>query len=311
MKKFILKILLFGIPLILFIVVINYTISLYPSPFRNKANYLEKNKNKIEVLFLGSSHMQDAINPLLLSKNSSNLAYNTQDIKTNYLLFEKYINQLPELKYVVFEFDYFSLEQPLDFIKYNEALYRKFHNFPRYNISTSKVISSVGDLPFFLDFFKTSFRYHLDNRIRINESGFSENNDKVEFKLAHFDKQEIEKTAAVRLSMRHREESVPNYRQNTAILNKLIQKCESRNIELIFINLPKYHTYIERERPAKIARRQHYLDSILNHSKVVYFDFENDHRFRDITNYSNDNHLIDTSGNKFTLIVDSLINHLN
>lgn len=313
MPNYLRKLILFASPVIIFIVLVNCLIAFTPAMFRNKATYMEKHKNDVEVLFFGSSHTQDAINPLQIkSMTSVNLGYNTQDIKTNYQLFEKYVDETPKLKYVVFEFDYLALEQPLDLIKHNEPLYRKFYGFPNVENVFTKFAASITDIKFFVDYAYESTRYKIGNDYYVNEAGFIERNDLEDFKLMKHDSQLIDSLADQRFGNKFRYDQTREFAVNSQLVNNLINHCKKKNIEVILLSIPKYHTFTDRKMETKMAKRQHYLDSITTHTtNVKYFDYEQDKRFSSVTNYRDDNHLNPTGGNKFTLIVDSLLSTLN
>lgn len=311
MSNFLRKLLVFFIPLALFFIAINCYIDYNSAMFRNKANYLHKNKAEIETVFFGSSHTQDGINPVFMSKPASNMAYNTQENKINFLLFERYVNEMPKLKQVVFEFDYFTLEQPLDFIKHNEPLYRKFHNISGNPNWLYDFIAPVTDIHFYMNYIFESTRYKMNNNYYVNEAGYIEKDDKLVFNTMNYDSLVIEEGAPARLATRHVYEFINEIEPNTHLIDSIIRHCEKKNIDLIFLGLPKYHTYIDRKRPAKMARRQHYLDSVLVNTQVKYFDFEQDPRFRSVRLYNDDNHLNPDGAKKFTLIVDSITKTLH
>src|SRR5688572_26582080 len=114
MKRFILNLIKFCLPFLIvvggFLTYAEYTLQFYPSEFQLKAQYLKKDKDKINVLILGSSHNQNAINPEYVEDfNCSNLAFGGQDIRIDSALFNEVVDQLSGLKFVVFEISYHSL----------------------------------------------------------------------------------------------------------------------------------------------------------------------------------------------------------
>lgn len=68
----------------------------------------EKIKDKVKLLFLGTSQMADSINPkYICCKESFNLSFRAADLYYNYMKFKKYVNQTPLLKEVVIELPFF------------------------------------------------------------------------------------------------------------------------------------------------------------------------------------------------------------
>ena len=122
MRSFVFNLIKFSLPLMIivcgFFIYAEYTLQFYPSIFQLKAQNFKQNKNKIEVLILGSSHNKTAINPEFINAFcSSNLAFEGQDIRIDSALFNKTINLLPNLKIVVFELSYHTLEHINDIIE--------------------------------------------------------------------------------------------------------------------------------------------------------------------------------------------------
>ena len=103
MKKFISKLFRFSLPFIIFsliCLVIHLFIILSSNTFNLKAKYIKENPD-VEILFLGSSHTQNGINPEFINKKTANLAYGGQDYFYDYELFFKFAPKLKKLKYII------------------------------------------------------------------------------------------------------------------------------------------------------------------------------------------------------------------
>lgn len=68
-----------------------------------KHNCLEKVKDKVEILFLGSSFLEEGVNPQYIEKKAFNIAYTADDIYHNYMIFKKYVYKMPRLKMIVLD----------------------------------------------------------------------------------------------------------------------------------------------------------------------------------------------------------------
>ena len=97
MKRFVKRFSLFLIPFIVAIIFIELFIRFYPNTFNKKAAYIKENVD-IELLILGSSHNQKAINPAQLNIKAANLAYGGQDLSLDNSLFFKYVSKLKKFK---------------------------------------------------------------------------------------------------------------------------------------------------------------------------------------------------------------------
>ena len=115
MGKFILKILMFLIPLVIILSALEYIAQSSPNSYKYKDEYIDKNCDSIKTLILGSSHSFYGINPEYLGNNSFNLANVSQDLKFDLYLFKRYIEKCKNLKTLIVPISYFSLyETPLD-----------------------------------------------------------------------------------------------------------------------------------------------------------------------------------------------------
>ena len=129
MKKFIGNILKFLlIPIFIFLVVEIYLGS-YPLTFKKQASYFKDNLDNIDLLIMGSSHNHDAINPEFITANkAASLARGSQDIELDYLMLDKYIKDIPKLRYVFFELSYHSLEHDIPNTFHLNSLYLRYFN---------------------------------------------------------------------------------------------------------------------------------------------------------------------------------------
>lgn len=111
MIKFIYRLFIFCIP---WFVLVGFVECLYrtqPNNYTIKNYHLSKNKNNIEVLLFGDSHCFYGLNPIYFDKSSFNLSNVSQTIYFDKLLLEKYFDELPKLKCVVFCIEYTNLSQ--------------------------------------------------------------------------------------------------------------------------------------------------------------------------------------------------------
>jgi len=80
----------------------------YHASYSNKRRLLDANKEQISCLIAGSSHTYQGINPALFPIKTINIAEVNKPIQIDIEIIEKYINQLPNLKYVIIPIDYFT-----------------------------------------------------------------------------------------------------------------------------------------------------------------------------------------------------------
>ena len=109
MRSFLYTIIIFSIPIVIVISIMDMYLWNKNSIYKEKINGLEKNAENIEVLILGNSHASYGVDPSGFTMNSYNFANVSQSIYFDRRLTEKYIDKLENLKYVFISIDYHSL----------------------------------------------------------------------------------------------------------------------------------------------------------------------------------------------------------
>lgn len=101
MKKFLIHVGIFSLSLILLAGGIEYMLRQVPNPLAFKRSLLENNAQKTKTLVIGSSVVNCSVNPAFLSDSTYNLAISGEWFRFNQALLEKYIDELPQLKHVI------------------------------------------------------------------------------------------------------------------------------------------------------------------------------------------------------------------
>ena len=76
---------------------------------------------------------------------------------------------------------------------------------------------------------------------------------------------------------------------------------------MYFFSSPLYPTYIENKISKKEARFKNYIQELISKYSINYHNFENSNQFK-VTDFSNEDHLNDVGAEKYTKIMDSIIN---
>jgi len=305
MKKFILKFLLFFLHLILLLSGIEAYVSLRANSFNLKARSIKNNKD-IEVLILGSSHLQNAVNPEFLDVKSCNLAYGKQDLLLNSELFFNYLKDLRNLKTVIIELDYHTLSSLNDSGYFRLPWYYRYHDIEPYKLSGLDKGFIYPSSPTFFN--KYIFRTLLGtNKENVNDYGFVNSSDGL-FKKLNYNPELILKNAEKRMAKKHPISNIKNYDFNARILSNMITRGISEGLEVLLISSPSYRTYREYHNPEIMRLRQDFLSSLkfTINEPLQYINMENDSRFT-VDNFLNDDHLNPKGAKKFTLILNDLL----
>ncbi|MBC7935640.1 MAG: hypothetical protein H7Y86_09855 [Rhizobacter sp.] len=306
MKQFLLSFIKFVFPFLLLLLAIELYVLYYPSTFNRKASYLHANIASTQMLVLGSSHSQNALNPEWLQLKTVNLANPSQDIQIDSALFFKYAPLMKDLKMLVLELDYFTLEEKNDAENFRLPWYKRFFGIELYRVSLINQVSVYASSPSFFNQVLTDAVNPKKTRYNINQYGFILNDFPGVMKDKKFDSLALAATAKERLKNTHTGISTANLNFNKSKLNAMINYCLAHNIKVILLAHPMYATYINNEVAEKNKRKVQYVDSLMAAVPTIrYFNYETDPRFS-VHDFKNDDHLNSDGARKYTKIIDSL-----
>ena len=276
----------------------------------------ENQLQQINTLILGNSHGEKAIIPEYLSSNAFNLSYNSQDIYYSVNLLKKYIDQLENLKSIIFIFDYFSLG-------YNEQdhsphLVRDYIH--TYNILPKKLFTGLNIL-MFSDFYinKSRFIHRLTNPANNSLPNQKSSHNKCMEDLYFFKDTNLTvagyrciTTYLPRKQLNHHGKSRSKYHQsifernnihdNLNALHELVNLASEQTMNIYFIISPHTKTYKMNVPTNQITALKNVQEIASKNEHVYYFDLSNIEE--NSKNFENSDHLNYSGAKKFTAIVN-------
>ncbi|NVN19325.1 hypothetical protein GUA46_13330 [Muricauda sp. HICW] len=109
MKKFLKVLTIFFMPILVITLGLEFYLRSYESDYAQKLEGLNLKKDNIQVLILGNSHAFNDVAPDIIEKKAFNLAGLNQSIYYDKRITLKYLDDLPQLQYVLISMDYHSL----------------------------------------------------------------------------------------------------------------------------------------------------------------------------------------------------------
>ncbi|WP_299103006.1 hypothetical protein [uncultured Winogradskyella sp.] len=236
MKKFITYTVYFICPVIIIMVVMEFALRQIPNDYKFKNEQIELKKEAVELLILGSSHSLYGINPKYFTNEAYNLSHVSQTIDLDYILLNKYINELPKLKTVVIRLSYTTLHEQLD--ESAEAWRQKDYNL-YYDLDVSnklKFNSEVLSLKL-KNNLKRLKNYYIDNEdpISVTNSGWAN------FKTPRADKS-LEELGFI-VAKKHTAKNDDFVKENIEYIKKIANLGKDNNLKVIFVTLPAYKSY--------------------------------------------------------------------
>lgn len=313
MKKYLVEIVFyFLLPVVLVAVVAEYSLRKIPNDYAFKNQWLTQNSSDVEVLTLGASSVLYDIDPQYFQRKGFNAAHLSQSLKYDHFIFNKFIDRMPSLEYVIMGIDYWS---PFSDIKESSEWWRiKYYNI----YYGSKYYRWEGRYNYELYFrdiatFKTAANGLLtllgmknETRRTVNDMGYGPHYT-LDNRLTEWDNGEFEAFRHnVLISDAIQSSSID---QNKQYMEEIIRKGADRNVKVILVNVPLYQSYRDNQIREFVDQQKdfcHYF--VEKYENVLFYDFSDDRRFTE-DDFYDANHLNERGTKKFTLLLDSILIH--
>lgn len=270
-----------------------------------KKQSLEKQLQKIEILNLGSSHADSAINPDFFSRPGMNMANYSQSLYYDMKILDKYLDSMPHLKLVFLPASYFSLGFQLSDCdeKWRCFFYERVYGIPlenpaiRWDIRRFSYLMLYG-VDYIFSHLGKGFRNTLAKEF--NASGSRAPQEKL---LRQHINEEEGKTRA-ELSESLFKESL--LAENQRFLETMIQRLQTRNIRAVLLTTPAYKTYSAHLSSKLLETHSRIMTQLTQKYGISYFDFFTDSRFQ-LEDFEDNDHLNAAGAKKFSQLLDQEI----
>ncbi|MBW1294953.1 hypothetical protein [Aquimarina litoralis] len=302
MKKFLIKIVIFLLPILLIWGALEGFYRTVPSNYTLKYKRINEKYKEIETLILGDSHAFFGINPEYLDSNAFNLAMISQSLYMDHLLFEKHKDSLPNLKNVVITVGYYSLSK----LKNTKGeIWRKY--FYQNQMDLEVPIISPFDIR----------QYSLSLTRRLNKSAALVRKYIDEGTIIGCDNKgwgnyyDVTNggsldTESWGTAKRH-EDFLLDFEDNIARLQSIIDYCKKINCNVYIIDMPVYHKYLSYLNPDKLQKVTDACNTLVtDNTNVTYINLRSDARIESADFYDPD-HLNHKGAKKYTQIINQLM----
>ena len=273
MKKFLIKYLVFIIPILIFLIILEMLTQEHDkSSTYYQKKYIDNNKSKIDGIIFGPSHSWYGIYPKYLNYNVASLALTSSSPNVDYLLYN-YTKEKVNPKFLIFDLSlgYLTTHNDIDYISHKKLSYY-FSN-----------IKKDGLKDFFL------VRYPLKDEMNLLFKDKKSNIDKWGFqykvppgvdifsKLNFQDSLIVNDKASEATLKRHKERSKEsNTAPNISLYKKIVSECVSKEVKVVFISLPKYYVYNEKiDKTNELStERMKFLNEIVDNKLCFFLNYE-------------------------------------
>ena len=307
MKRFIKVIILFLLPVICGCVLLEYGMRNVPNSYSFKKNWLDKNISSVRIWSFGSSHGLYGISPKYFSKPAFNSAHVSQPLKYDAFIFGKYIEQADSLEWVILPISYFTMTSKMEdgeewwriknYCIYYDCPYHEWE--PKYNIEI------IGNPLSFYKQIKRVGRYWI--------KGIDDNScDSLGLDLGYSKTKRGEEwymngKQRVKFHTKDLQEKKPIIQENIGYLERIIKKCEAKNVSILLLTTPVCSTYYECVDSTQYSLMTETCETLeYAYKNVQYLNLFKDVRFIEDDFFDAD-HLETEGAAKLTKILDEYI----
>lgn len=301
MKKFIKNFLLFTIPLLILGLASEFLLRKIPNDYLFKKEFLDKNSDNINILFLGSSHAFYGINPAYISSNSFNASHMSQSLDYDFEILKKYKNQWSKLECIAIPISYFTL-----FYKLETGI--EFWRIKNYSIYYGMKTSNK-----FIDHseaFGNKLTFNLrriDSYYIKGKSGISCSNLGWGLDYNSKNKSDLNGTGKS-AAKRHSKKDEKYFTENVNILKSIILFAKNKGVKVFLYTPPAYYTYTKELDSIQLNQTINTSINMANiYDNVTYHNFLLDSTFSSIAFFDAD-HLDEIGAKKLTNKIETLIN---
>ena len=305
-RRFLKQSLVFFIPVVLLYIIIELLVLQIPFNYDATSSFFNSEKEQIEIMALGPSQTNSAINPKYFEITTISLASTSQHHNLDFKILKQTKDRLPNLKYLVLELSYSHLELPhnsKDFWK--NSVYLKY-----YNINAFERNTYFKDKLIFLARPDIYSKHLVNHYIKkkpgptLNNFGFNENVSEGLF-------YNLEYNDSLITSKKFRINTEPNltlFKYNTEFLFEMLDYTKKHNLNVVISTIPLYKTYLKARNPKILKRRDSILGVISEkYSNVRIFYKESDTIRFTTSDYVNQNHLNPRGAEKFSIELNEFI----
>ena len=305
MRRVILKAALLLAPIGLLLCFVDLRISQkYPSLYSAKRHLFQQQKERAEVLILGSSHSYYSVLPGEFQLPAFNLSAVSQSIYYDHALISKVLPEMPNLKLVIEPVSFYSLESELDEAEdqWRTFYYRHEWGLPHRNWRAAWSIRNYS--AFFLYLPELGRGRMIFGNIRNVLQDFDEwggwTNRPPPPEVVFSDG--LEGAARASLKNHHEHMKPAHIPTNASLLVDMDRRLKARNAALAIITTPTANCYRNGMSPEAYRRMQQTLAALCASNGIPYFNYTGDKRFSDSDFWDSD-HLTLEGAKKFSVIL--------
>lgn len=292
MRKFVLRTVLFLIPVFITLIGVEWLMRTIPNSYQLKDDWMQRNGHMVKTLLLGNSHGYFALTPSAMGDSVFNLCNVSQRLEHDYFLLCHYAESCKNLKRVVLVADNSNLfdipmeeDEPARITYYQLYMgYRGHSLFSRYGFELANMTYV---------FQKVKSYFLKGDKFWCDSLGWGSGYLASERNPDDFVYENVRQHLFVNWEDTHR---------NRDDMDSIAAWCQQHGIELVLLQTPVCEGYTRKASPWQLRLVNAMVDSCCMKYGALKRDYSCDPRFRD-TDFFDSDHLSDQGARKFSAIL--------
>ena len=298
MKRFLIEILFFLLPLVIFAFTAEILLRNIPNDYRNKRIYLDEHAEEVEVLALGLSHAFNGINPDYFSMKTYNAAYVSQSIDMDWQIIKKYDEHWKNLEFILLPISYPTMFERLETAPESWQI-KNYVLYYKMNISNKiKDNSEILGNKLWYSMYRIMQYYVLKKSPLLSTDNGWRSRPSEEI--------DMEKDGKERATL-HTIDNPACFQKNVEYLETILEYAENHNITVILYTPPAYKSYVENLNKKQLDETRNIaLLIVKEYQNVYYFDMLKDNSFL-LSDYADSDHLNPSGAEKLSRKMNYII----
>ena len=296
MRRFYIAVILFMLPIFVFMGGVEYVVRQIPSFYKYKNEWMNRNADRVETLIYGSSHGMNGINPSYIDGLAFNLGLMSQSLKYDAFLLLKWGDQYKKLKTIIVPISYFTFffDEPFGSPQV-PCYYKNYMDCPYH--------SGVNRYSFEMLYFKQMHGKY----VTVRNNGWKVLCDELGWLGSDPKAPDWDDPVQAKKTVQLHSGTTDYVSSNYDYLREMALYCKTHQVRMILVSTPMWKIYnqlLDSNR-VEIIRSQIY--KIQKEFGLEYYNYREDSRFAE-DDFSDIQHLSASGAKKFTKILMNDIN---
>ncbi len=298
MKRFLGYSLLFVLPILLFLLLIELLVHQVPTSYSYKYNYIKNKGDLVEAIAIGHSQLYDDFNPTVFNKPAFNLANSAQSYIDDYYLLKELLPYMPNLRIVILPIGYINAgTKPSEGLGERCVYYHEYMNIDydgnipfKYRLeclNPKKALSKI-----------VSYYINKEDITRCDTLG-QRNTSLLKYRQSPLGTEKL-------IDGYTRDISENFYLTDEEYLNRIVEMLQGLNIKIVLVSPPYYWASCSKPNQAQKSFVNGYATNYCRNNGLLYINMEDSKEY-DYDDFFDESHLSEIGSEKFTKKLNEII----